>query len=458
MQYENLKTLKERRLAFKAKKTTEDIIYDKVIVTGETKSMQRFIYKSITKEKKTFSLNHLKKQYFRLMSDDKIKSAYPTTTLDTVTGKYLLKLNIKKEKPFFLDVGGNLSNRPISNFFMGLQYNHIGKVGFTAYANGYLGKLNSSALGKLRIEFPTKIPFYLESVVVTSRWDYYKSSALFYNFEKPSFLIIDDVFGELNVGAPVGNIGKVVLTGGLSEWKNRYYQTETFTKLDTNDVSFFDFGYTQLAYQINTLNKKQYATEGTNFLFRVKMLNGRESYFAGSTSPDTLKKIQDIPHSWLNIKLSLDKYIKPIKYFKVGVFAEGVYSTQPFFRNYKSTILSAPAFNPIPESQTIFVDDYRAHQYVAGGLKLIASPLKVLDIRFEGYFYQPIYSILKTSNEKANYSTALLYNHFLGMAAFVYHSPIGPLSLGLNYYDKTQNNFSFFFHIGYTIYNKKSMD
>ena len=35
------------------------------------------------------------------MSDEKIKSAYPTTTIDTITGKYTLKLNIKKEKPFF---------------------------------------------------------------------------------------------------------------------------------------------------------------------------------------------------------------------------------------------------------------------------------------------------------------------------------------------------------------------
>ena len=120
--------------------------------------------------------------------------------------------------------------------------------------------------------------------------------------------------------------------------------------------------------------------------------------------------------------------------------------------------MSAPSFNPIPESQTLFVDSYRAHQYLAGGLKAIATPYKNFDLRFEGYFYQPVYAILQTNDGKATYSTPFLYHHFLGMAAFVYHSPIGPLSIGVNYYDKTENNFSFFFHIGYTIYNKKSID
>ncbi len=457
-QYEDSTRLAQKRLAFKEKSSGSKIIFDKVIVQGGTKSMQNFVWKSVTKRRQTFSIKELKKQYFRMMSDDKIKAAYPTAKIDTATGKFTLTLNTKKEKHLFFDIGGNLSNRPISNFFLGIQYNHIGKIGFTAYANGYLGKLNSSSLTKLRFDFPTKVPFYVEPSFTISRWDYYKSSVLFYNFEKPSYLIQEDLFGEVNIGAPLGNIAKVVLTGGMSEWKNRYYQTDNFTRLDTSDVSIFDFSYAQLAYQINTLNKKQYATEGTKLLLRIKAVTGLESYYPGSTSSDTVNTINTPAHNWFNIKLSIDKYIKPIKYFKIGVFAEGVYSSQGFFRNYKATILSAPSFNPIPESQTLFIDDYRAHQYLAGGLKAIATPFKNFDLRFEGYFYQPVYSILKSSDGKATYSTPFLYNHFLGMAAFVYHSPIGPLSLGINYYDKTDNNFSFFFHIGYTIYNKKSID
>jgi NTE family protein len=456
--FENPEQLNAKRKVFREKVQVSKIVYDKIVIQGVSPKMQKFVSKSISNKGKPITFKQLKRQYFRLMADEKIKSAYPTTKLDTASGKYTLTLNTKRDKHLFFDIGGNLSNRPISNFFLAVQYNHIGRIGFTAYANGYLGKLNSSSHTKLRFEFPTKIPFYIEPSFTISRWDYYKSSALFYDFEKPAYLIQEDLFGELNIGAPVGNIGKIVLSGGMSEWKNKYYQAEVFSRLDTSDVSIFDFGYGQLSYQINTLNRKQYASEGTNILVRAKLVSGVERYYPGSTALDTVQVINGPGHDWFNFKITIDKYIKPIKYFKVGVFAEGVYSSQDFFRNYQASILSAPSFNPIPESQTLFIDDYRAHQYLAGGLKAIATPYKNLDVRFEGYLFQPVYSIIKTKDNKVDYSTAFLYRHFLGMGALVYHTPIGPISVGVNYYDKNENSFSFFFHFGYTIYNKKSID
>ncbi len=456
--FENSEQLDAKRKVFREKVQVSKMVYDKIIIQGVSPKMQKFVSKSISNKGKPITFKQLKRQYFRLMADEKIKSAYPTTKLDTASGKYTLTLNTKRDKHLFFDIGGNLSNRPISNFFLAVQYNHIGKIGFTAYVNGYLGKLNSSSHTKLRFEFPTKIPFYIEPSFTIARWDYYKSSALFYDFEKPAYLIQEDLFGELNVGAPVGNIGKIVLSGGGSEWRNKYYQADQFTRLDTSDVSIFDFGYGQLSYQINTLNRKQYASEGTNILVRAKLVSGVEHYYPGSTALDTVQVINGPGHDWFNFKITIDKYIKPIKYFKIGVFAEGVYSSQDFFRNYQASILSAPSFNPIPESQTLFIDDYRAHQYLAGGLKAIATPYKNLDIRFEGYLFQPVYSIIKTNENKAAYSTAFLYRHILGMGSLVYHTPIGPISVGVNYYDKNENSFSFFFHFGYTIYNKKSID
>ena len=455
--YNNADELTKRRNNFRQRARNEKIIYDRVVVNANDPKLKKFIYKSIVGKRDSLTLKEVKKQYFRMMTDEKIKSAYPTSKQDS-TGKYTLTLNAKKEKHLFFDLGGNLSNRPISNFFMALQYNHIGKIGFTAYANGYLGKLNSSSLTRLRFEFPTKIPFYIEPSFTISRWDYYRSSALFYDFEKPAYLVQEDLFGELNVGLPVGNISKIVVTGGGSEWKNRYYQTDNFTRKDTSDLSIFDFYYGQVSYEINTLNRKQYATEGTKLQIRAKYVNGEESYYPGSTATDRAKYANTPSHNWFNLKLTIDKYIRPIKYFKIGVFGEAVYSSQDFFRNYTASVLSAPSFNPIPESQTLFVADYRAHQYLAGGLKAIATPYKNFDIRFEGYIFQPVYSIIKKPDNTADYSTAFLYRHILGMGALIYHSPIGPLSVGVNYYDKNENSFSFFFHFGYTIYNKKSID
>ena len=115
--------------------------------------------------------------------------------------------------------------------------------------------------------------------------------------------------------------------------------------------------------------------------------------------------------------------------------------------NYKSSILSAPAFNPTPESQTFFIDAFRSHNYLAGGLKLIISPTKFVDVRFEGYIFQPYQSIKENSDKKAEYSSPFLYRYYSGLAAAVINSPIGPISIGINYYDQYENPFSFFKYI-----------
>ena len=67
----------------------------------------------------------------------------------------------------------------------------------SVYANGYFGRLNQSGLGKIRIDFPTKLPIFIEPLVCISRWDYYSSSTLFYSFQDPPYLTQRDRFGDL---------------------------------------------------------------------------------------------------------------------------------------------------------------------------------------------------------------------------------------------------------------------
>ena len=450
--------LNAKRTSFKNYQKLDSITYNKLEIVGYNKNQSKFISKSLFYKEKKFTINQLKKRYFRLAGDDKIKNIFPVSTIDSTTKKYTLKLYGKKEKPFYFDAGAIISNRPISEAFIGIQYNHLGKIGTSFYANGYLGKLYSGTHTHFRFDFPGKIPIYLEPSFTYSRWDYYSSSILFYDFLKPAYLIQEDKFGELKIGVPVGNISQGNLAIGYTEWTNQYYQTENFTRLDTTDKTYFDYGYLQANYTINTLNRKMYANEGTFLNARARYLKGRESHIPGNTSIDTLTFKNIEQPAWLQLKITFDSYIKTFKKFKIGIYAEGVYSTQSFFSNYQATILSAPAFNPTPESQTFFIDAYRAHNYFAGGLKAIATPLKNLDFRAEAYLFQPVLSILKTSDGTSKYSSPFLYRHFSSLAALVYNSPIGPISAGVNFYDQNENSFSFFFHLGYIIFNRKSID
>jgi len=457
---DNKTSLAEKRKHNRDLQDPKKITIDNLEVEGFTPKQSRFIAKSMFYKEKPFTLEQLRRRYFRLATDDKIKSMFPVLTRNESTGRYTLTLKGKAEKPFYLEPGAILSNRPINEAFIGMQYNHLGRIGMSAYANGYAGKLYTGTYSCLRFDFPGRLPFFVEPSFTYSRWDYYSSSALFYDFLKPAYLIQEDRFGEVKVGLPVGNISQFNVAGGLTEWKNEYYQTDFFTKLDTADVTYFDYWYLQATYKINTLNRKMYATEGTYLNARARYLEGRESYLPGNTSEDTVV-FRNRPQSpWLQLKLTFDNYFKPLRAFKIGLFLEGVYSTQGFFHNYDATILSAPAFYPTAESQTFFIEAYRAHKYAAGGLKLISSPLKNFDFRVEGYFFQPLAGIRRNSriNSLPEYAKPFANSYLTAVASLVYNSPVGPISAGMNYYDKYPTPFSFFIHVGYIIFNRKSID
>lgn len=449
----------EKRKKFRQKFSNE-VVIEEIETEGLNKKQQFYVRHVLQNNpKKQYTLETIKKTYFRLAEDPKIQSIFPTMTFNPQTGKYKLNLKIRRQKDLFIQFGGNISTRPISTGFVSAQYNYFSKFAMSVYANGYFGRLNTSGLGKIRFDFPSKLPFYIEPLVCYSRWDYYRSSTLFYNFQQPAYLTQNDKYGELNIGVPLGSRAKAILTGGIAELNNIYYQTSSFGTKDTADQTQFQFLYGNFEYEYNTLNRKLYASEGGYLSFKTRYVNGLESLIPGTTGSTTKQTKQlDVPHEWFVIKLKFDGYLKPFKFFKVGILGEGVYSTQNLFLNYTSSVLSAPAFTPTPESKTLFLPNFRAYQYIAGGGKMIFNPIRKLDIRVEAYIFQPYQAINNNSNYEASLGKSFGDRYYVGMAALVYHTAVGPLSLSVNYYHGEVQPFTFLAHFGYTLFNRKSIE
>lgn len=447
----------EKRKKFK-QKFSEETIIEEINIDGLNKKQQFYVKHVLqNNHKKQYTLESIKQTYFRLAEDPKIQSIFPTLVLNPQTGKYKLNLKIKRQKDLFIQFGGNISTRPISVGFVSAQYNYFSKFAMSIYANGYFGRLNTSGLAKIRFDFPTKLPIFIEPLVCFSRWDYYRSSTLFYNFQQPAYLTQNDKYGELNIGVPIGNKSKAIIGGGVAELNNIYYQTSLFNTKDTADQTRFQFIYGNLEYEYNTLNRKLYASEGAYFDFKTRYVNGLESLFPGTTTKEA--KQLDVPHEWVVLKMKFDGYLKPFKFFKVGILAEGVYSTQNLFLNYTSSVLTAPAFMPTPESRTLFLPNFRAYQYMAGGGKMIFNPIKKIDLRFEAYIFQP-YQAINNNGVKFSPSLGKAFadRYYVGMAAIVYHTALGPLSLSVNYYHGELQPFTFLAHFGYTLFNRKSIE
>ncbi|GAB4450723.1 MAG: patatin-like phospholipase family protein [Bacteroidia bacterium] len=417
-----------------------------------------YLIKSLSSKKMPMSFEDFKKRYYRLASDERIKFMYPQMSIiKNDSQKVEINILAKKEKPFYFDLGGIISNRPVSEIFTALQYNYIGKIGIKLYGNLYLGRLYNGALGKIKIDFPAYNPFFFELSTCHSQWDFYKSSALFFDFKKPSYLIQEDNYSEVNMGLPFGTKGIWQWGGGIANWINSYYQDNNFTNKDTADKTYFNYYYIQSQIDINNQNRRMYANEGARLFLKLKFIKGSETFVPGNLAPDKSKVDNQFHNDWFYIRLFSDNYVKTIKRFSLGYYFEYTYSSQDFFSNYTSTILSAPAFYPTTESYTLFLPDFRAYHYFVLGGKTVTTLINKIDARLELFWFQPIQSIIN-NNYKAAFANPLVYQNIAGSGTLVFHSPLGPIALSINYYKNAEKNFSFFFHFGYPIFNRKSLE
>lgn len=450
----SFKEREEKRKQFLTK--IPEVKINTINITGLNKQQEKYAKRLLTLNNDVITFKQLKPRYYRLVSDDKIKHIVPTTKYNPQSGLFDLNLRIKKERELTAEFGGNVSNKPINQGYIGLQYNYLGAVAITLHANTYFGRLYSSGYLKARFDFPSRIPYFAEAFVTLNQFDFFRSSNAFFENRKPSYLIQNENFGEISIGVPVFNKGRFKLGYSYAALKHNYYQTPNFSESDTIDFTTFNLIRGYAVFDHYSLNRKLYASEGSLFKIKVYALEGEEFTKPGSTALNRIpsRKI----HSWNSAMFRYEKYLNKKGALKPGFLLEGVYSNQPKFSNYTATILSAPAFTPTPESQTLFLENFRAFSYVAGGFRNIIAIKKSLEWRLEGYVFQPYEEIQKNPDFTANIGKPFSNRFFIASSALVLHSPIGPLCFSINYYDKEQQPFSFLFHFGYILFNKRAME
>jgi NTE family protein len=450
----HLTELQEKRKYYKDR--LPPLIFEDIEVSGLKDSQNKYIRKSLRFKGDTVSAKTLQSEYIKVSSDDKIKSIYPRAKLNKESNYFTLKLNSKKEKDLFISLGGIYSSRPINEVYIGLQYNILSKTAISILANTYFGKLHNSLSGGFRFDFPFQIPFYWETTYTMDGWDYFKSNSTFFEDTRPSFLVINDNYFKTELAFPIAYKGKIKIDGTAGELINNYYQNKQFLSTDTTDKTRFRNFSAALNFEQNSLDIKQYASSGTFFSLGGRFIRGEEHSIPGSTS--IIKDEFDTILNWIQFKITYDKYLNKNGKVRFGLFGEGVFSNQPFFNNYTASVLSAPAFQPVSESKTLFQENLRAHSYFAVGVKNIFQILKKFQLRFETYLFQPYKQILQDNTKRAYYGSVWEEQQFILSASTVYHSPIGPFAINLNYYDKYEEHWSLLFHFGYIIFNKKSLE
>jgi NTE family protein len=452
--------LQERRNAFNNKNPKPK--FKNILITGINSKQKKYVEHVFKYNKEDINLVDIKKSYYRLVADDNFETVFPRVSYQPEANTYDFQLQVQPQKNFKIDFGGNVSIRPISNAYMSLQYNYLRLNSYTFSANFYSGRFYESAQGIARMDIPFKLPIYFEGEFTYNHWNYLNTSKIFIENIKATYIEQSDRLIAIKAGIPVIKNGKMEVHSAYINFNNNYSPDNTFQTGDILDFSKFNGLVNGLSIEKNTLNRKQYASSGSSFQLNVNYYNGTEKYIPGNifrnepffNTIDSLKENRQ----WFRFKLSTERYFFSKKLYTLGLQFESVISNKPAFSNYKSTVLSAPAFYPLQDSRSVYIEKLRANSYGALGLKNIFQLWRHFDLRLETYIFQPFKEYRFQAPQNVDYKKLFASRHYAATAGLVYQTPVGPASLSLNYYDDKQKQYGMMFHLGYLLYNKRSFE
>ena len=453
--------LLEKRTQFNNRKP--DLVFSNVSVSGVNSQQKKYVERLFKSDRATFNLSDIKRGYYKLVADETFETVYPKIAYQEETDSYNFEIVAQPKKSFKIDFGGNISSRPISNVYLGLQYNYLDKRSYTFGANFYSGRFYESAQLSGRIDYPSGLPLFLAAEITYNHWNYYNTSQIFIENPKPVYIEQGDRKIDLKLGMPLNRNARITLSAAFINNNDSYSPTNTFAVGDILDRTVFNGLRTSLLFEQNSLNRKQYADRGHNSFLSINYSTGKENYTPGnifrslSSFNNELGIVRKF-REWAHIKISDERYFYHTKKYTLGYLAEGVISNQPLFANYYATLLAAPAFYPINDSRSLFLENFRARSYLAGGLKNVFNLKHNFDLRIEAYAFIPYKPIEQSGLQNVYYGKAFSKWHYAGTAGLVYHTPVGPVSLSYNLYNDSIKRNGVLLHLGYLIYNKRSIE
>src|SRR5258706_1425661 len=434
---------------------TIPIKVNSITFDGFNAGQQKYLNRFFKNGKRPLYFHDVKRGYYKLVSDDYFNNVYPSFTFNPSTKDYGFKLARRSPNNFQVDFGGEIATRNISNIYLGLNYYSFHQVLTHAQVNFATGDFYKSAQVRARFDLPYLGQFYLEPEATFNSWNFFQGNDIIAKKFSPTVLDrIDRKYG-LKIGIPIARQIKAYLQGAYLANNDQYIDKDVLVSTDTLDqleLSGTRFGF---GASFSSMNRKQYPSQGKAFTVSADYFSLLEEFKPGNTSINQVSTRTN--RSWVQAKVTLEQYFKK-GFYSSGYLLEGVVSNQPTFTNYFGTIINAPAFNPLQDSRTLLLQNFRAFNYVAGGWSNVLSLTRNIDFRLEAYAFKPFQTISQDISQHALVEQEIKQLYFAGMADLVMHSTVGPISLSLNYYDDPKRQLAVLLHVGFLLFNKTSLE
>jgi len=393
--------------------------------------------------------------FFKYLQNPTLEKLYPYLTQKSATDSlYDLEFQKKATPPLEVEFGGLFSTSPISTGYFQLNYMGSKRSNLITGVNAYFGKFyNSVGIRHLQwIKLP--LPLRVEGGLYYNNIDYFKARATFLNQDIPSFIVLENGLAELKFSTPLSTSSLLTLENRYIDINANYYENKNFSGNDIPDQTNF-FGWTSgLKIEYSTLNRLQYATDGTYLSLKAYANRGTGTSIPGTTSLNQIK----VSHKreWTKLNLKAEHFMIG-EGFSFGAYLEANYNNQPEFSSLTGNKVFSDYFAPIPEMKTQFIESFRTNYYVGSGFKFIIPVVKKLEWHNYAFFFSD-YARVKLDEElRAESDLGVFQNDFLGSSGLYYSTPLGPITLWYHQFGKNEAPF-LSLSLGFVLFNPRTLE
>ena len=436
------------------------LVFKDIKVEGSISRKQRhFIDRTLRYDsRKPFDFDQLKHGYYRVLATKEVNTFYPRAQMrpDSLFDVYIKATNAA---PFRVMIGGNISSSSLNQAYLGLEYRFwktsLAKTALDLWA----GRLYSGFNLYWRHDLGVRPLVFYEINATGHRFDYFSGSQeLFYSDAHPNKMQESEIFVTVNGGVPLSFYRSYVMKVGADIGTNsfRYFSIPDFTSIDTPEKTVFKYVSPSLTINRNTLDYKQYPSQGNNQLVNFRYIFGQETSTPGSRS-HLEARTKQAPRSMFTARFFDESYYRMGSHFSMGMLVDIAWGYSTFMSDYISTVMAQPAFQPTPHSRTLMLEQYRADTYLGLGLMPVACITPSISFRLSGFFFLPYRKTMQDALGNLYRATPFSVHSWMASTALVWQSPVGPVSLSANYYDRESNKLYTQLNIGYLIFKRKAL-
>lgn len=452
---EDSTSMARRRLLFN--ESYPEFRFDKFEISGLNDKQRAYVEGNIRNSDSILDLEEMKQEYLKLANDKSLFYIYPRAVYRPEDSLFTMKLRVIPQIPMEAKFGLFFATTGMAQTYLGFSYRQISEVSALVKGSIQFGRFYNGANVGFRFDYPARIPLFFQGNFNYNGFQYNTyNTNFFFEDQKPSYITEDEINLRFDVGTPY-RINGIIKTGvGFGRNKEVYYMTKDFSSTDTSEVSNINKVSFYAASERNTLDNKQFSTEGTQRIHAIRVGYEMESYYPGSTALTENNEYNSF--FWWSLRMVNKGYIHLKGSFTLGYYLHLQATFKPLLSNYYSTIIEAPVFQPNLITNGMFMEDYRANQFLAAGLMPVYKFSGQLHAKAEAYAYFPVQEILRDSNDEA-----YLGNYFKSMRGMVfgsvsYVSVVGPVSVHLGYIADADYPWVAQLSFGYLLFNKKTTD